>query len=494
MLSIVPPSMSLEHSELDLRLSVECIEYYNAQIAPDLSPNGNKRRLFVVYIQSVAHLSGYLRYAYISIGATHRLVRHQSGGGPRLGSRYPRSINDWTVTGLSSTNVELAMRKYLLAGDWQCLFFCSQQAAVGSLLEALKEYNARPTDDLAFSILSGVVLILASQIQSSAYSSWATHLQGAWAFISIYGNPISFSNLHPYTKHQVYALMQVDIIGTSTSSMSQSDVFAILSRHESYAANLPGLAINAEDLMLPIPKRIMECIIELNMHRARQHVEMYKPADIDKIWSILNCLENFDTDTWVETIARRSTHNTLPNQYFNAAAFLRIPEKTLTVWRAITQAALGCTIIYAVSSLWGFTVGRSRSELLQHNFTQSISVLAKDAYVKALRAIQILFDSKDQQSSHPISPEYHTQTSGLLYKFALWPMMVLGTYAAVAERDKIVVDMLHSKLLEMGKELGTCSMYDGADFLASLWKRTNELSMPLPTWETIFRDNPLFMI
>lgn len=291
-------------------------------------------------------------------------------------------------------------------------------------------------------------------------------------------------------KHMIYDILLIDVIGKSTSCILSSTAETVLSRHLTFAMVLQDVAVNTERQILPIPDQMLRVMIQVNVLRAQQI--SFKLELIEHLQPIIHTLDNFQHSQWADSVALYSGSSGA--QAYNNIGPVPAGQNASDIlpWRALAKCIYSCTVIYVIHSICGFAQSQDQADdfTMSTTWAQSLWERSELAYRDALDGLLFLFEPKNKSSETGESGE----RAHMLHKFVLWPMVITGTYAVVAKSDRSVVERLSSHLEDLGRELGTYSMSDGAKFLRGLWIRTRNTPYVRLGWNDIYEKNPLFMM
>ncbi|TDZ21652.1 Beauvericin cluster-specific repressor BEA4 [Colletotrichum orbiculare MAFF 240422] len=473
-------------SELELRITADAIDYYNLRVAPDLVPYATRKSPYQIPTSVVGELAEYVRKAYISISALHRLVT----GGPHTISQF---ASDGTTAPQSAVRSQAKaeldasdaseISELMAARDFKSVHFASQAAAMRALSEDLQRHqSASHIDDALPDFLLGIMLMLSSQIQYSAYAPWQTHIDGAWGLITAQGGVEVIARQN----HDHYRVLQqiaaVDIFGISTDHLTTSSASTILSRHASYASVFDKGSVGILNPWTLMPKSLAKTLNQINMLRAQEVLDPSRWRTEEGLLAVLKSLEKASPESWAVDVATNATVWLAPG--------LSDDEHTRAAWKALMAAFLNATILYAINSLAGL-IGTSNRESFDRDSHPSTSHKDPAAFEALLLSIQFLLDQRVQQQEPNVHPASAATSAGLLHMFVIWPMVVGGIQAALVHRDEKTIAYLCAGMQAIGEEL--VSMIDGARLVDKLW-RSHKNGFELTSWDGLFDGAPLFLM
>ncbi|KAF6800949.1 C6 zinc finger domain protein [Colletotrichum sojae] len=462
-------------SELELRITVDAISYYNTHVAPDLVPYATRRSPYQICPSEVGELAEYLRKVYISIATLHKHVSGEPSAIAQFASDS-RSLAVRNRAGSCSTAADIS--ELMATGDFKSVHFAAQVAALRALNEELQKHHTRDhSRDLEPGTLLGIMLVLSSQIQYSAYAPWQAHVHGAWCLITAQGGAEALARKNQDHCRVLQQVAVVDIFGMSTHRLTTSSAETIIARHASYALIFDKATADVLNPWTLMPNDLAKILDQINVLRAQDFLASVT-ARVEGLSDVLRTLDEVLPDSWAAEVAMNATFWLTPGKLSDDA-------ESKAAWTALMEAFLHAAVLYAINSLAGMGTSNRLNcpDLISRETT---------AYETLMSAIRFLFRQRaDRKHSSRSNPSDTTATSaGLLHKFVIWPMVVGGIQAALIHRDEATTKYLCSGMQSIGEELGTVSMIDGARLVAKLWSSGHGPA----SWDDIFDGAPLFLM
>ncbi|KAF6817851.1 C6 zinc finger domain protein [Colletotrichum plurivorum] len=460
-------------SELELRITVDAISYYNIHVAPDLVPYATHRSPYQISPSEVGELAEYLRKVYISIAALHKYVSGEPSAIAQFASDTSRSIAVRNRARSSCADIS----ELMATGDFKSVHFAAQVAALRALNEELQKHHSGDSGDLEPGTLLGIMLVLSSQIQYSAYAPWQAHIHGAWCLITAQGGVEALARKNQDHCRVLQQVAVVDIFGMSTHRLTTSSAEIIIARHASYALIFDKATADVLNPWTLMPNDLAKILDRINVLRAQNFLAPSATSQIDGFPDVLRTLDEVSPDSWAAEVAMNATFWLTPGKLSDDA-------ESKAAWRALMEAFLHATVLYAINSLAGigFSTRLNSPDLIGREIT---------AYETLMSAIRLLFRQRaDRKHSSRSNPSDSATSAGLLHKFVIWPMVVGGIQAALIHRDEAATKYLCAGMQSIGEELGTVSMIDGARLVAKLWSSGHGPA----SWDDIFDGAPLFLM
>ncbi|KAH0430637.1 hypothetical protein CcaCcLH18_07672 [Colletotrichum camelliae] len=466
-------------SEVELRIAADAIEYYNLHVAPDLVPYTTERSPYQISKSEIGELAEYVRKSYISISALHRFV----SGEPATVSRVsPGSLRSAAPSSDGSDISEL-----MASGDFKSVHFASQAAAVRALSEELgKHQSDQNTPGAGPEILLGIMLMLSSQIQYSAYAPWQAHIHGAWSLIAAQGGMEVLAKASTDLCRVLQQVAVVDIFGMSTHRLTEASAKTVLSRYASYAMIFDESTVDIANPWTLMPNGLARTINQINMLRAENLLLPSAESRTQGLLAVLEFLDAASPDAWAAEVATNATVWLAPGR-------LSEDVETRAAWKALMTAFLNATVLYAINSLAGLGEMSLRAIASSQELMSSLVSREATAYEALMFSIRILFDQRAQRRQPQDRTDSVATSAGLLHKFVIWPMVVGGIQAALVRRDDEAAGYLCSGMQSIGEELGTVSMIDGARLVEKL-SQAHRNGHELTSWDGLFDGAPLFLM
>ncbi|KAF4854289.1 hypothetical protein CGCSCA4_v001779 [Colletotrichum siamense] len=465
-------------SEVELRIAADAIEYYNLHVAPDLVPYATERSPYQISPSEIGELAEYVRKSYISIAALHRFV-----SGEPAGVAGPRGM----VRSAAPTPEGSDISELMAAGDFKSVHFASQAAAIRALSEELgKHQSDQNAAGAGPEILLGIMLMLSSQIQYSAYAPWQAHIHGAWSLIAAQGGMEVLAKASTDLCRVLQQVAVVDIFGISTNGLTEASAKTVLSRYAPYAVIFDESTVDIANPWTLMPNGLARTINQINMLRAENLLLPSIELRTQGLLAVLQFLDAASPDAWAAEVATNATVWLAPGR-------LSEDVETRTAWIALMTAFLNATVLYAINSLAGLGETSRRAVASYQDLMSSLVRRESAAYEALISSIRILFDQRAQRREPQDRSDPPATSAGLLHKFVIWPMVVGGIQAALVRRDDEAAGYLCSGMQSIGEELGTVSMIDGARLVEKLSQAHRNGHEPT-SWDGLFDGAPLFLM
>ncbi|KAK1465130.1 hypothetical protein CMEL01_12485 [Colletotrichum melonis] len=525
-LGIVCRSPRTAGTVMELRIAADAMEYYNHHVAPDLVPYSTSTSPYQISPHQIASLASYLRNTYISIAALHRYIIGQPSSSSSSSSSSLTSTSSSSILfKLSTDNKTLAtstsrppirqhappsgdtseLSRLMAAGDFQSVHFASQAAALQALGQELCAYhqprgNSSPNtaEDPGPSILLGIMVMLTSQIQFSAYAPWQSHITGAWSIILTHGPFAAVANSDPELCRLLQQFAIFDIFGTSThgainaTTHSSSVAGTILARQESYEAIFQDSETDARNPWRLVPNDLAKILIRINGLRARRALYPETAKHLPEgLSAVLEYLGTSTPEKWAAEISATAQVSLAPNR-------LSEDQETKDAWLALMTTYHSAAASYAINSLAGLGTAPRSSTLWPEEASSHLARRESTAYSALIASLRVLFTQRAQrhpsQATNNETPSNPIATSaGLLHKFVIWPMVISGIQSTLIYNDQETTTFMCSGMQAVGEELGTVSMIDGARLVEKL-QREAKHGRKFSSWDELFEGAPLFLM
>ncbi|OHW89433.1 C6 zinc finger domain-containing protein [Colletotrichum incanum] len=480
-------------SEMELKMAVGAMEYYNHHVALDLVPYSTDRSPYQVSPQDIGELAGYLRNAYVSIAALHRHVSSEPSLVWKLSAGNqggPRSIvrsRARSVATAPPENSELS--RLIAAGDFESAHFASQAAAMKALGEELRNYRPDGSmGSLGSSILVGIMVLLSSQTQFSAYAPWQSHIDGAWSLLQAHGGFEVVARMDLELGRLLQHFAGLDIFGMTTQRLTETSAQTVIQRASSYASIFEGFQAKVRNPGPMVPNDLAKIMIQINVLRANYTLFTKEKSRTEGLSAILDFLGRSSADNWAAEMSTTAAAFLMPTK-------LSEDQETKDAWRALMAAYHNAATLYAISSLTRLG-GTLRSEAADPQDTTSLLGKRKlTAYHALLASLRLLFDQRARRRHHATvqSQKPVVTSAGLLHRFVIWPMVIAGIQSTLVYHDEDATRFLCSRMQAIGEELGTVSMIDGARLVKRL-HLAKEHGREFSSWDDLFDGAPLFFI
>ncbi|KAJ0343734.1 hypothetical protein KNSL1_010003 [Colletotrichum chrysophilum] len=458
-------------SEVELRIAADAIEY-----SPDLVPYATERSPYQISPSEIGELAEYVRKSYISIAALHRFVSGEPAGVARVSPGTLRPAPDGSY-----------ISELMAAGDFESVHFASQAAAIRALSEELgKHQSDQNAAGAGPEILLGIMLMLSSQIQYSAYAPWQAHIHGAWSLIAAQGGMEVLAKASTDLCRVLQQVAVVDIFGISTTCLTEASAKTVLSRYASYAMIFDESMVEIANPWTLMPNGLARTINQINTLRAENLLLPSAKSRTQGLLAVLEFLDAASPDAWAAEVATNATVLLTPGR-------LSEDVETRTAWKALMTAFLNATVLYAINSLAGLGETSLRPVARSQQSMSSLVSREAAAYDALMSSIRVLFDQRAQRREPQDRTDPPATSAGLLHKFVIWPMVVGGIQAALVRRDDEAAGYLCSGMQSIGEELGTVSMIDGARLVEKL-SQAHRNGPELTSWDALFDGAPLFLM
>ncbi|KAI8159035.1 hypothetical protein K4K49_007730 [Colletotrichum sp. SAR 10_70] len=362
---------------------------------------------------------------------------------------------------------------------------------IGELAEALSEELGKHQSDQTAAgagpeILLGIMLMLSSQIQYSAYAPWQAHIHGAWSLIAAQGGMEVLAKASTDLCRVLQQVAVVDIFGMSTTCLTEASAKVVLSRYASYAMIFDESMVDIANPWTLMPNGLARTINQINTLRAENLLLPSIELRTQGLLAVLQFLDAASPDAWAKEVATNATVWLAPGR-------LSDDVETRAAWLALMTAFLNATVLYAINSLAGLGETSLRAVASSQQSMSSLVSREAAAYEALMFSIRILFDQRAQRRETQDRLDPPATSAGLLHKFVIWPMVVGGIQAALVRRDDEAAGYLCSGMQSIGEELGTVSMIDGARLVEKLSQAHRNGHEPT-SWDGLFDGAPLFLM
>ncbi|EXF85228.1 hypothetical protein CFIO01_03299 [Colletotrichum fioriniae PJ7] len=526
-LGIVCRSPRTVGSVMELRIAADAMDYYNHHVAPDLVPYSTSTSPYQISPHQIASLASYLRNTYLSIAALHRHISGQSSSSSSS-SVLSKLSNDNKTLAISTSRPSIRqhasirgdtseLSRLMAAGDFESVHFASQAAALQALGQELCAYHqprgngsTDTAEDPGPSILLGIMVMLTSQIQFSAYAPWQSHIAGAWSIILTHGPFAAVAKSDPELCRLLQQFAIFDIFGTSTHGATNNNITSssssssnspppsvhvastILARQESYEAIFLESDTDARNPWRLVPNDLARILIRINGLRARRALYPETAKHLPKgLSAVLAYLDTSPPEKWAAEISATAEVSLAPSK-------LSEDRETKDAWVALMTTYHSAAALYAINSLAGLGTTPRSSTIWSKEASSQLARRESAAYTTLVASLRVLFTQRTQrhpsQAINNNTPSNSIATSaGLLHKFVIWPMVIGGIQSALIYHDQETTDFMCSGMQAVGQELGTVSMIDGARLVEKLQRETKH-GRKFSSWDELFEGAPLFLM
>jgi hypothetical protein len=370
----------------------------------------------------------------------------------------------------------------------------------------------------------GLPAISFLQLQTSAYSAWRTHVDGAWALVRAHGGLSSTFQRWPASRGVLlHNFVIMDIFATTTQPIrTMAEASEVLRRYREYEAYITdtGRVDDPANFLrevvhsaTPIPRQLLFFVARINQLRAH-HVLCQRwgagklaPALEEEtgLWEAWDDVDLSDLADCIIGIVCGSGEDSRDDHVIQA---------TRQAWQALLTAYHSAAYLYATNS------SSRRDRALSDVVSSGRSFRARHALRVAL---QLLFDQKDQRRATRLSasgpdqavPPTSAGSCGLLHKFAIWPLVVAGVDCAFGlgygrsqhndgndddntEQRMAQAELAGRRLRAIGEEVGSFSVLDAGLFVDGVVERMQAISFTAQmanwNWEDLFSGRPLFLL
>ncbi|KAF4775138.1 hypothetical protein HER10_EVM0007032 [Colletotrichum scovillei] len=525
-LGIVCRSPRTAGSVMELRIAADAMEYYNHHVAPDLVPYLTSTSPYQISPHQIASLASYLRNTYISIAALHRYISGQPSSSSSTSSSSTSTSSSSILFKLSTDNKTLAtstsrppirqhappsgdtseLSRLMAAGDFKSVHFASQAAALQALGQELCAYhhprgNSSPNtaEDPGPSILLGIMVMLTSQIQFSAYAPWQSHITGAWSIILTHGPFAAVAKSDPELCRLLQQFAIFDIFGASThgainvtTTHASSVAGTILARQESYEAIFQDSDTDAGNPWRLVPNDLAMILIRINGLRARRALYPETAKHLPEgLSAVLEHLDTSPPEKWAAEISATAQVSLAPSR-------LSEDQETKDAWIALMTTYHSAAALYAINSLAGLGAAPRSSTVWSQEASSHLARRESTAYSTLISSLRVLFTQRSQRrpsqaTNNKTPPNSIATSAGLLHKFVIWPMVIGGIQSALIYHDQETTNFMCSGMQAVGEELGTVSMIDGARLVEKLRGEAKH-GRKFSSWDELFEEAPLFLM
>jgi hypothetical protein len=301
--------------------------------------------------------------------------------------------------------------------------------------------------------------------------------------------------------------MLIDTISTTTKALASQRATEVISRQAAYPAlfSRNEYADNVFRTATPIAGELVNIIIQVNLLRSYRTLSPENTSYINSVTAVFHSLDAIDMDALAETatstikIKSASSYNSHHRDVLVQPAVQHDIDCKIA-WLALVTAYHSAVTIYAISSLAGFGSSAARMKNLATATSSAWSSMLiareKTAYRALISSISCIFRQRAERravSTGNRSIGFEVTSVGLLHKFLVWPMVMAGIQASLVEHDEVETKSLCWKMRQVGKELGTFGMIDGAQFVEGLLAQGHQKNT-LRAWDDIFLGMPLFLM
>ncbi|KXH43224.1 hypothetical protein CNYM01_03199 [Colletotrichum nymphaeae SA-01] len=394
----------------------------------------------------------------------------------------------------------------MAAGDFKSVHFASQAAALQALGQELCAYhqprgNSSPNtaEDPGPSILLGIMVMLTSQIQFSAYAPWQSHITGAWSIILTHGPFAAVAKSDPELCRLLQQFAIFDIFGASThgainvtTTHASSVAGTILARQESYEAIFQDSDTDAGNPWRLVPNDLAKILIRINGLRARRALYPETAKHLPEgLSAVLEHLDTSPPEKWAAEISATAQVSLAPSR-------LSEDQETKDAWVALMTTYHSAAALYAINSLAGLGTAPRSSTVWSQEASSHLARRESTAYSTLISSLRVLFTQRSQRrpsqaTNNKTPPNSIATSAGLLHKFVIWPMVIGGIQSALIYHDQETTTFMCSGMQAVGEELGTVSMIDGARLVEKL-QREAKHGRKFSSWDELFEGAPLFLM
>ncbi|KAK9425551.1 putative Fungal-specific transcription factor domain-containing protein [Seiridium unicorne] len=384
----------------------EGLDYFNQMICPDLvslENHFNPYKVNLVNLQSPDRLPEIYVKVLVSVASFHRLMSH----GPEPTSSSALVQRDESVFQL---RVEA--------------------------LQGLNQQLSLPDQQISDSTLLCVLSLMVASIQASAYTEWRAHLEGARRIIQLRGGLKKVITGNPYFKPVLTFFMLIDVIGSTTTSSTHSDMPVACQMAMHYWEIEPGVLQYVATTCIPVPDVLFRVISLVNYLRsienrselagrrkagtkmAIEKVLSFSPTEYSSKmqyfngWSTSGKEVGFsDGHTSPQTLSTSSSSSEGQSSTASSPSTDQLQKSVGEMWLGIGVMYRASTLLYTLRTLV-IDSEEDPSQFLPEKFNISVDALRQETF-------EILYGALTPVFSDPV-------TMHQIGKLIMWPLFILG--------------------------------------------------------------------
>ncbi|KAI1854013.1 hypothetical protein JX266_001154 [Neoarthrinium moseri] len=460
------PTPSLYHRA---QMIFEGLDYFNKMICPDLVCLETHFNPYRVNLQRVDNIPDIYVKVLVSVACFHRLM--SNGPEPTPSSALIQKDVD-----VFSLRVE----------------------ALQSLNEQLSEPDQQKSDATLLCVLS---LMIAS-IQSSAYTEWRAHLEGARRIISLRGGLKKIITVNPYFKPVLTFFMLIDVMGSTTTASTHKDMAEATSMAMKYWEIETGVLQFMATTCMPCPDALFRVIILVNYLRTIAHrpglaarrrngtkmaiekVLSFSPTDYAAHMQYFNGWATNGKEVGFSpvngpprTVSSSSSGSSHPSEASSPSTDSSRGGEA-DFWLSIGVMYRASTLLYVLRTLV-FDSDDEPSDLLPANLLPNVDSLRLETFQVLYGALAPVF--ADPVSMHQIG------------KLIMWPLFILGM-----ETDHTNVNLrefVTNGFAVLSHAMGTLGPLGAIEELGTKWKIDAESGpQTRVTWDDYFQGRADYIV
>ncbi|KAI0132800.1 fungal-specific transcription factor domain-containing protein [Xylariales sp. AK1849] len=419
----------------------EGLDYFNKMICPDLVSLESHFNPYRVNLQRVDKIPEIYVKVLVSTAGFHRLMSH--GPEPTPSSALIQKDED-----VFSLRVE----------------------ALRGLNEQLSQPDQQKSDGTLLCVLS---LMIAS-IQSSAYTEWRAHLEGARRIIQLRGGLKKIITGNPYFKPVLTFFMLIDVMGSTTTASTHRDMAVATTMAMKYWEIEPGVLQFVATTCMPCPDELFRVIILVNYLRTIAHKQMKTKRQsgtrmvIEKVLTfsptlyatMMNSFNGWSKNgKEVGFGPENSPPHTIPSSTGSQTSQSSSPSTDTSrgydseIWLIVGVMYRASTLLYALRTLI-IDSEDDPAELLPTNTKFDVETLRAETVEILSSAVAPVFS--DPASMHRIG------------KLILWPLFILGM--ETNHTNTALINFVTNGFAVLSQAMGTLGPMGAISELELKWK------------------------
>lgn len=457
------------------------LHYHNTHMIKDIGVFETTANPHNIPLQVWRHIPSYLVNVLIATGTTHQIIRAQSTD-MIMSSRVAMPV-------VQNRNGDIYKRLQSLGHPDTHHVFEHFQKAIGNINQIIadhpdlsfKKIKGLDSGDLMLAAVSGLLL---SEVQQSAFGSWAAHLEALRVMIKRRGG---FENLAkdstPRVMYLLVCYFLVDVL--RRPAMTSRTLSEIDDDQHQYLPTIDIMYQDGLETGSPMPTRCLEYMIKANQLRRRWYREGNDPVCIEALRTdtseALKEARAFDPIAWAKS--RKPEYETMVLRRAETIGNNALLEKvmkngpTMDDWIDFAAVYQLATVIYGMRTTvldrqaadWPSQYWIVEQGLDPLESAQSICEATLRSLMTVLRRLR----------------EKARRGRDWPWRFVFWPLFVAGmetscSGVAVEERPWIM-----DSLYAIGQRQADFSLLDAADFFRVTWERESNPGAGGRTWDEL---------
>ncbi|KAF4461505.1 C6 zinc finger domain-containing [Fusarium albosuccineum] len=423
---------------------LQAMEYYNAQICPDMvanDPHSSYQSPFILQLAQAPKMPPAIGHSIVSIAFAHRILQSEQGF---ESDRAVLATRLQTHRGTAIRHLASSV-KFSTEAGWTFRKDCYS----GSVTTA------------------SILIFLFAELQQNFSPDWRQHCDAVHTVVDLLGGLPRLFDDWPWFNHLFRYFILIDIMGSTTAPIVEVER---ANRHLELVGLLPKMFGTGLGTSLPCPPELLAHVILINHLRATATDDpLFTTHQRNAALDLLRGIMSFSVDTWADEI-NQDEQTTIKSET------CLVQQQDPVDWQSLAHIYQSAVALYCISALL----------IPVHTHIETTNKpLNSDLDVGALRVRHrdILISKLKEIAS---KPKCHFR------KMIIWATVIAGI--EVDANDQESKTFIWNDLAWASKAMGTASPLVGRDLLKKLWASDKTRSeYPWESWASLF-DKPYVFI